>query len=805
MGGDKKPKRHSQRLEFSNQNFVEDEQATPVAAPRSDDEDETPTAQAPIMSKKNSEKVSPEQRPASLPSSSAVTPPSATTLASITTPSTIGSRYSVPRQPPSTPIPPSRNRKRKVTELKCTEIRWFHQELKVWVPFNGRDSINLEIAYRREKKIEIDDATLSLIEDPEETLEEDGANDTECDLGVSTPTSEKDEKEENPMVTVLSGQYRVNISENRIEPIYWKDDSREIRRGTWFTPDNQPLDMVLSDHIERAHLQYFRGQTIPEGTTVFSKNETSSKPVLAELHLETCDIKWSSVIDISVQQRGNAIFRYIWTKATPLRRGYEKEALWEDSSAEISHLILVVHGIGQKGYENLIATNANQVSDNVVRMMENYFPDEKTRPMFLPVEWRSSLVLDNGITENLTIPKMISMRASLNSTAMDVMYYQSPLFRTEIVRAVVKQLNRVYKLFIANNPNFKGPVSVFGHSLGSVICYDILNQYSPLLLYDKYVTKSIDEYLEKSKSRASEEARKALESLKIARQQIREHLDGGIEKLLVTKEEVLDFKVKYLFAVGSPLGVFLAMRGAGHSDLLPSAANVERVFNIFHPYDPVAYRLEPFFAPEYRHIRPVKIFANTDGRGKASYEQVPLDVYKHYLKKLKNQKSKKKSENGDRVDARSGGDEDLEEEDECESDEEIKSGCSSPRSMTPPPTDREPPAKDQKAKKGWFSFGASSQKKASAVNLANSQGSTSAEPIEYAKEAEQDLPLPERILGGCVRVPKRIDFQLQPGLTDKSYWSVLKSHFAYWTNADMALFLANTMYLKDLAGTKLSQ
>lgn len=33
--------------------------------------------------------------------------------------------------------------------------------------------------------------------------------------------------------------------------------------------------------------------------------------------------------------------------------------------AEVSHLILVVHGIGQKGYENLIAKNTEQSADDV--------------------------------------------------------------------------------------------------------------------------------------------------------------------------------------------------------------------------------------------------------------------------------------------------------------------------------------------------------------------------------------------------------------------------------------------------------
>lgn len=786
------------KMEFVNQNFVESTEdesdlSTPTAVGPplglTLDGDETPTHPDPAAKYTMAQtKDGDLSRPSGLPNngnpgSSTVIPPA----------SKSGPAGPAPK---GTPVAPQRNRRRKVTELKCSEVRWFYQEPKatVWIPFNGRDSIMLEIKYRKEKGIDLDEAIQSIYDESLAHYKMEKLEDSEPENADFAPGADG-----KPMVVVLNGQYRVNKENSRIDPIYWKEDSKEIRRGTWFTPDYQPLEMPLSDSIEKNHLQCFRNQMIPEGTTVFSKSETSNKPILAELHVDGYDIRWNSVIDISLHQKGNAILRYLWAKSTPLRRGYDKEGEWTDASAEISHLILVVHGIGQKGYENLIAQNANQVRDGVVSAMEKCYPDEKSRPMFLPVEWRSSLILDNGLTDNITIPKMSSMRASLNSTAMDVMYYQSPLFRTEIVRGVTTQLNKTYKLFKANNPHFNGHISIFGHSLGSVICYDILTQYSPLMLYDKYVTKSIDEYLEKNDTNNTEEARKAMEAMKLAREQLRDNLEGGIHKLLVTKEEQLDFKCKYLFAVGSPLGVFLTMRGGASQDLLAKVTNVERVFNIFHPYDPVAYRLEPFFTPEYKHIRPIKLFSNADLRGRASYENLPLDVYKHYLKKLKNQKKKEKGEKA--ADAKSGGDDDVDEEDECDSDEDARSGCSSPRSMTPPPPcDVTAVNKEPKAvvKKGWFSFGSSNnnpKKTQSSASLASVQA-TSTEHIEIGKEAEAELPLAERILGSGVRVPHRIDFQLQPALTEKSYWSVLKSHFAYWTNADLALFLANVLYCK---------
>lgn len=37
-----------------------------------------------------------------------------------------------------------------------------------------------------------------------------------------------------------------------------------------------------------------------------------------------------------------------------------------------------------------------------------------------------------------------------------------------------KELNRIYKLFKERNPTFEGNVFVVGHSLGSVILFDLL-------------------------------------------------------------------------------------------------------------------------------------------------------------------------------------------------------------------------------------------------------------------------------------------------------------------------------------------
>uniref|UniRef100_A0A0K0CXL7 DDHD domain-containing protein n=1 Tax=Angiostrongylus cantonensis TaxID=6313 RepID=A0A0K0CXL7_ANGCA len=371
-----------------------------------------------------------------------------------------------------------------VTDFRCSDVRWFHRRHDVdkWINFNGRDSLLLEAKYRAVFGVPLDDQmTVELLEHVMDGLYK-FVFFSVCEL-------------ENPLVNVLLilMSSRANDDLTRVEAIYWKGDSCEIRRGTWYSQDWQPLEPQVADAIEAHHLQYFRGQTIPEGLTVFSTKEASTKPQLTELQLEGMEIRWSSVIDVSLSFKRGAILRYIgWGKSQALRRGFHKEAEWTDGPPETSHLILVVHGIGQKGYENLIAENAQQVRDGVLSALERCYPDDKkTRPMFLPVEWRSALKLDDGITDVITLPKMSSMRHTLNSTAMDIMYYQSPLYRKEIVGGVVRQLNRVYSLFTENNPNFSGPVSIFAHSLGSVITYDILLHWSPFLLYEKYVTHAM--------------------------------------------------------------------------------------------------------------------------------------------------------------------------------------------------------------------------------------------------------------------------------------------------------------------------
>nr|CAD2124114.1 unnamed protein product [Meloidogyne enterolobii] len=713
--------------------------------------------------------------------------------------------------------------KRKVVELFCSEVRWFfrRKEDTKWMPFKGYDSTVLEVAFRRQKGLEFDEETTKFLN--------------------SLPES----------VIVMEGNYVADEQLQNINAIYWKEDTFQIRRGTWFYMETcQPLPDDFADTIETHHLKSFKGNVIPE-TPVFSESESSKKPELTTVKWGDEKVCWNSVVDVHIASKSNAVVRFLTrAKTVPLRRGYIEMANPEEGRPKFSDLILVIHGIGQKGYENLIAKNTAQIRDAVIHQMDKYYPNEKRRPAILPIEWRSTLQLDNGMTDVVTLPKMVWARSTLNSVCMDLMYYHSPLYRSEIVNGVIKCLNNVYTSFLENNPDFSGPVSVIGHSLGSVIAYDILTNWSPFLLYDQFVTNAIAENLQQN---FPAEQKQLLEQFYDSRKKM---LDLGdlMEQILVRQDEPLKFKVKYLFCLGSPLAVFTIMRGADYRSIVPDKDKIERIFNIFHPYDPVSYRLEPMFHENYKHIRPIKLFNYRDAV--KPYDNNFYDCHKSYLEECKDRKRREvkankgkeskektgKSDNGSKNSGKSqktkkerpksvdGDDEDEYFKYEVDSDSDA--GCqsnstpatgSSPRSITPHNIDNNTNATltpatptiqelkfcdpdsyakinkdqteiDEQALEVGIEPGVDDEEKfkelVSDVESNQQKNVASHDILKTMGEAGrlvEEIP-PER------RINQRLDFQVQPWTLEKSYWSMLRSHFSYWTNPDVAAFLLNTLY-----------
>ncbi|KAL2384167.1 hypothetical protein RJZ90_002163 [Blastomyces dermatitidis] len=172
----------------------------------------------------------------------------------------------------------------------------------------------------------------------------------------------------------------------------------------------------------------------------------------------------------------------------------------EDKRPTVSDLVLVVHGIGQKlserveSYHFTHAINAFRRQVNIELNSDAVWPHmrpELESIMVLPVNWRSTLSLEDADAEaslenpdtnkfslkDITPETMPAIRSLISDVMLDIPYYLSH-HKQKMVQAVVKEANRIYRLWCQNNPDFRkaGKVHLIAHSLGSVMAMDILSQ-----------------------------------------------------------------------------------------------------------------------------------------------------------------------------------------------------------------------------------------------------------------------------------------------------------------------------------------
>ncbi|KAL4893586.1 DDHD domain-containing protein [Aspergillus ambiguus] len=258
-------------------------------------------------------------------------------------------------------------------------------------------------------------------------------------------------------------------------------------------------------------------------------------------------------------------------------------------------LVFVVHGIGQKLSERMEsfhfthAINAFRRNVNMELNSEPVWPHVRQDHggiMVLPVNWRSTLSLEdadldsqgvedpttNQFTLNDITPETIpAVRSLISDVMLDIPYYLSH-HKPKMIQAVVKEANRIYRLWCKNNPGFQqtGRVHLLAHSLGSAMALDILS-HQPTKVPDFDFSKT--------------------------------SIHG----------DIFEFDTKNLFICGSPAGFFLLLNkgnlmprrgrnkpGCEGEDLFRGVAGevdtygclaVDNLYNIMHTTDPIAYRV----------------------------------------------------------------------------------------------------------------------------------------------------------------------------------------------------------------------
>ncbi|XP_049684574.1 phospholipase DDHD1 isoform X1 [Accipiter gentilis] len=661
-----------------------------------------------------------------------------------------------------------------VRELGAEEVRWFYREdRKTWKPFIGYDSLRIELAYRA--------------------------------LGAGGPAETREgEAAAVEPVCVRSGLYEVDVANAESYPVYWNQTEKiPVMRGQWFIDGTwQPLEEEESNLIEQEHLNRFKGQQLQESFDMEVSKPVDGKEAIHSLKLSRNHVDWHSVDEVYLYSDATTskIARTVTQKlgfskasssGTRLHRGYVEEATLEDKPPQTSHIVFVVHGIGQKMDQGRIIKNTAMMRDTARKIEEKYFSNLATHVEFLPVEWRSKLTLDGDTVDSITPDKVRGLRDMLNSSAMDIMYYTSPLYRDELVKGLQQELNRLYTLFCSRNPEFEekgGKVSIVSHSLGCVITYDIMTGWNPVRLYEQLLQKEEEELEDRW---MSYEEQRLLEELYITKQRLREIEERlhGLKASTISKPPVLKFKVENFFCMGSPLAVFLALRGirpgnSGSQDHILPRTICNRLLNIFHPTDPVAYRLEPLILKHYSNISPVQIhWYNTAN---------PLP-YEHMKPSFLNPTKEPTSV----------------------TDSESVSTVPSP-TTSPVMVRRHYGESITNIGKASI-LGAASIGKGLGGMLFSRFGrssTTTPQTLETGKDGTEGddkkattvgtPPLPHSSSGflePTVELEHRIDFELREGLVESRYWSAVTSHTAYWSSLDIALFLLTFMYKHDQEDT----
>ncbi|XP_061038552.1 phospholipase DDHD1 isoform X2 [Eubalaena glacialis] len=708
----------------------------------------------------------------------------------------------------------ARHRYEVVTELGPEEVRWFYKEdKKTWKPFIGYDSLRIELAFRtllqatgaRARAQDPDGDHVggpASPAGPASSSVEDDAEDRVCGFcpRIAGHGREMEELVNIERVCVRGGLYEVDVTQGECYPVYWnQSDKIPVMRGQWFIDGTwQPLEEEESNLIEQEHLSRFRGQQVQESFDIEVSKPIDGKDAIHSFKLSRNHVDWHSVDEVYLYSDATTskIARTVTQKlgfskasssGTRLHRGYVEEATLEDKPSQTAHIVFVVHGIGQKMDQGRIIKNTAMMREAARKIEERHFSNHATHVEFLPVEWRSKLTLDGDTVDSITPDKVRGLRDMLNSSAMDIMYYTSPLYRDELVKGLQQELNRLYSLFCSRNPDFEekgGKVSIVSHSLGCVITYDIMTGWNPVRLYEQLLQK--EEELPDEQWMSYEE-RHLLDELYITKQRLRdiEERLHGLKASSMTQTPALKFKVENFFCMGSPLAVFLALRGirpgnTGSQDHILPREICNRLLNIFHPTDPVAYRLEPLILKHYSNISPVQIhWYNTSN-------PLPYEYMKpSFLHPAKEPTSISDSEGISTI----------------------------PSPVTSPVLSRRHYGESITNIGKASILGAASIGKGLGGMLFSRFGRSSAsQPSEASRDSVEDEKKPvaspptstvatqtlahssSGFLDSALELDHRIDFELREGLVESRYWSAVTSHTAYWSSLDVALFLLTFMY-----------
>ncbi|KAG0264275.1 hypothetical protein BG011_007165 [Mortierella polycephala] len=262
----------------------------------------------------------------------------------------------------------------------------------------------------------------------------------------------------------------------------------------------------------------------------------------------------------------------------------------DEPDQQSHHVIFIVHGMGRQleefgNYER----NLNHLVENTKVVLQNQFYELDTNVHIIPIEWHTklhSMVDDRMSLASLrTVPKV---RLVMNDYFADILYYFNSHFGNQIISTIVEELNEAYDNFLEKHPDFNGKISIYALSLGGIAMFDILtcldDDRDEGDAVDKKSNNTASESMEtQNQQECDDEVKEPTQKRPRIRKQDQSKFQAVIPRI--------KFRPDYLFTVGSPLGAVLVMRNLDWESFHPPDDIIHH--NIFHPFDPLGYRIEP--------------------------------------------------------------------------------------------------------------------------------------------------------------------------------------------------------------------
>jgi len=403
--------------------------------------------------------------------------------------------------------------------------------------------------------------------------------------------------------------------------------TRQLCTATWFLikcsnpksllpivlEDANKIEMLYQKALE-ATRSFGKGiQTLLSEEVILSDDENKYKAVIS-----------SSAATYSIRRRCVSKFSLNFNENLLFQRGYgyyEVDGEIEETSlGDVSHVIFVIHGIGEALWSRSDSTFSLVEEINLLRsaihakQYESYKkacqlaesrsqgkPLPPNRIELLPIQWYDSLHGPKSCMKkslkSVTLETIPSMRNIVNDVLMDVLMYLTPIWQTQTLEFISGKLKSLLDSFQKIHVTVD-KYSLIGHSLGSIIIWDLLSAMKDEGATSKFTGLSPSLCLGNISSMFSKESSNT------------KKITSG-PSLLRPIEKPLPFHPEFVLFLGSPIGLFLSLRGSNFSNTMNIKEESENqyslsslfampcksLYNVFHPTDPVAYRIEPLLLP----------------------------------------------------------------------------------------------------------------------------------------------------------------------------------------------------------------